>query len=158
MNEFFWNVSNLFNFLAIHSRSLDLWVLKLIFNQFFTDIFINGTLLKFKRTKVIGENTYKFIPYWIREEESDSIITFEVFLENIGWAKKFVKTFTIFIKLFYSIIIIGHMKIFSRISLISWKMEQTLPNITLSVLQPVAKLMKTIPIHLNSFSWNQKVS
>ena len=39
----------------------------------------------------------------------------------------------------YSIIHIGQKKIFARISLVFWKMEQTLKNITLSVLQQITK-------------------
>jgi len=63
-----------------------------------TDVVINGKVLKFNRTKVIGENAYKFIPHWIREEESDSIITFNIFLENIESDEDFLKDFISILK------------------------------------------------------------
>jgi len=58
-----------------------------------TDITISGKLVKFKRTKVIGENTYKFVPHWIREGKSNSIITFNLFLVNIATDRDFLKDF-----------------------------------------------------------------
>jgi len=58
-----------------------------------TDIFINGKVVKFKRTKVDEEDAYKFIPYWIRTELSESIITFSAFLQNIGSNDDFLEDF-----------------------------------------------------------------
>ena len=48
------------------------------------DIFINGTVVKFKRTRVDGGNVYKFVPHWVHKKVSEGKMSFKIFFAQIG--------------------------------------------------------------------------
>ena len=48
------------------------------------DIFINGTVVKFKRTRVDGGNVYKFVPHWVHKQVTEGKMSFKTFFAQIG--------------------------------------------------------------------------
>ena len=48
------------------------------------DNFINGTVVKFKRTRVDEGNVYKFVPHWVHKKVSEGKMSFRTFFAQIG--------------------------------------------------------------------------
>ena len=48
------------------------------------DIFINGTVVKFKRTRVGERNVYKFVPHWVHNQVTEGKMSFRTFFAQIG--------------------------------------------------------------------------
>ena len=52
--------------------------------MYILDAFINGTVVKFKRTRVDGGKVYKFEPHWIHKKVSEGKMSFRTFFAQIG--------------------------------------------------------------------------
>ena len=52
--------------------------------MYILDAFINGTVVKFKRTRVEKGNVYKFVPHWVHKKVSEGKMSFRTFFAQIG--------------------------------------------------------------------------
>ena len=48
------------------------------------DIFINGTVVKFKKTRVGEGNVYKFVPHWVHKQVTEGKMSSKTFFAQIG--------------------------------------------------------------------------
>ena len=128
--------------------------------MYILDAFINGTVVKFKRSRVDGGKVYKFVPNWIHKKVSEGKMSFRTFFAQIGWECNLeIKYVPLSINSILDATFhkIGQTRIFLKISWVFWETEQTLTNITLSAPQLILTLTMTNRTHSNLFWWNQKV-